>query len=68
MTITKEADSNIIGKIIDHVETTIEEPHVEPNEKIYVDPHVEPNEKSHVNHWLNPLLNQLWIFMYLLQM
>lgn len=36
MTISKKVDSNLIGKTIDHAETILEEPHVEPNDETYV--------------------------------
>lgn len=48
MNIAKEDNSTPIEKIINLVETTLEEPHVEKHLKSHVDPYVEPNVETFV--------------------
>lgn len=46
--IAKKIDSNTIEKIIDHAETTIEEPNVKPHVELHADSHVESNVETYV--------------------
>lgn len=41
MNIVIEVDSNLIKKVIDHDETTVDEPRVKPHVESNIDPHVE---------------------------
>lgn len=54
MNVVMEVDSNPIGKIISHVKSTVEEPHVES----HVDPHVEPNVETSIPTSGEPRVNR----------
>lgn len=61
MNISKVVDSNTTEKIIDHVETTLEEPYVGP----HFDSHVKPNVETFLPTFGEPQVKPPMILLYL---